>query len=858
MRRFTARFLLLFLSFIAVCSAVLIHPSLSLAQGLGNGTTPTPAPGSAGISNWVYSPEVTEVGKNADRARQLLFWVMSHPPVYSAPVISEMWAVTRNVAYAFVVLTIIMFAVGFVMAQRRGGSFNGISLGGGGGFGSIIFKLAVILLYITFSYILVLLIIQLSEVIMRFFIERVGGSDLFNIVFAGDSYQNTDKNYTDFRGFWDTNPNNYEMRNTSLFFVKLTSITYNVMAIMLILRHVILWFLLIISPFLALLMPFIFIRNTGWIWIGVFFQWIFYGPLFAVFLAALAKIWKAGIPYGFDYSRVERMVSGADAPVYPTSINILWGGPAQVLRFHNSANYVDTYAEYVISLIMLWTATFLPWLLLRIFRDYCCEILAQNQATLVQILDKVRGLGTPPPPPKPTPVNVSGQMMGTNIDLPFRNAIEQPQKAFLSKLANIQQAQTREIAQALNFSIASIQDIAEYDMNQNRQSQTRSNLDSLRNPASLADTQMREQFSSIKGELMARAARGDNLARRVVSAAERRSSDVFRSQSSTSVRTMTTPDVAKTVGVPEATVKTVLQSVPLMGVPSVHTIQAVSQKTGVPVGKVNQILAASRPQAVAGRPVSDAPSVSVDDYEEVKSMWLSHYKDSDVPVSENIKDRHQWLEEDVKKLTNVLNMVTSVDAGMKQKGIEEVGAILPFLLLGGFSEVETVMYLKAKLAAAQQTLTELEAVEKAKVGAKEEPEEEFVEIEKSAKKEEAKTFEAQQVKEMDYPFEKEEPKGSNEPKEPNVSEEAKQPMEKPQYEPEKDPFNALGEVSTRGDSNEPKEPKGTKAPEEPKEEDELIELKEKEHPEPQARPLDEGLPEQQEKLEKEGNDGTKS
>ena len=843
MRWFSARFFTLFLSFIAVASIVLIQPAVSLAQspGLGNGTTPTPAPGSVGTSNWVYSPEVTEVGKNADRARQLLFWVMSHPPVYSAPVISEMWAVTRNVAYAFVVLTIIMFAIGFAMAQRRGGSFNGISFGGGGGLGSIIFKLAVILLYITFSYILVLLIIQLSEVIMRFFIERVGGADLFNIVFAGDSYQNTDKNYTDFRGFWDTNPNNYEMRNTSLFFVKLTAITYNVMAIMLILRHVILWFLLIVSPFLAILMPFIFIRNTGWIWIGVFFQWIFYGPLFAIFLAALAKIWKSGIPYGFDFSRVERMVAGADAPVYPTAINILWGGPAQVLRFHNSANYIDTYAEYVISLIMLWTATFLPWLLLRIFRDYCCEILAQNQATLVQILDKVRGLGTPPPPPRPTPVNVSGQMTGANIDLPFRSAIEQPQKAFLSKLANIQQAQTREIAQALNFSIASIQDIAEYDMNQNRQSQTRSNLDSLRNPASLADTQMREQFSSIKSELLSRAARGDNLARRVVSAAERRSTDVFRSQSSASSRTMTTPDVAKTVGVPETTVKTVLQSIPLMGVPSVHTIAAVSQKTGVPIGKVNQILAASRPQAVAGRPVSDAPSVSVDDYEEVKSMWLSHYKDSDVPVSENIKDRQQWLEEDVKKLTNVLNMVTSVDSGMKQKGVEEVGAILPFLLLGGFSEVETVMYLKAKLAAAQQTLTELEAVEKAKAGVKEEKEEEFVDIEKTEKKAEAKTFEAQQVKEMDYPFEEKKP-------------ELEQSI--------KDQFTALGEAPKREAPEEPKAPdapKETNGPEGPKEQDELVELKEKEHPEPQARSLDEGLPEKQEKLEKaDGDNGTKN
>ena len=97
-----------------------------------------------------------------------------------------------------------------------------------------------------------------------------------------------------------------------------------------------------------------------------------YGPLMALFLGGLANIWNAKsvhIPYIFDFSRVNDMAQ----VVYPTSINILYGGPAQQLKIFNTSNYVDTFAEYIISLIMLWVVLILPWWLLRIFRDYCCD-----------------------------------------------------------------------------------------------------------------------------------------------------------------------------------------------------------------------------------------------------------------------------------------------------------------------------------------------------------------------------------------------------------------------------------------------------------------------------------------------------
>src|SRR3989338_5827879 len=353
---------------------------------------PTPTPTLPPLANpntavWGdVDPIVTEVGKSADRARQLLWWVFQHPGIHTAPVLAQIWAIARNIVYVFVVLVIVAFGISLILGRRRGAIgpiFSGItSPVFGVNIPIIFFRIAGILIYVMFSYILIVALIQTSDIIMRFFIETVGGKDLFNIIFSGAG--NTEANYITFVGYRDVNPLSLEMVNTSLLYVRLTSLTYNVMSTILVFRTILLWFMLIIAPFLALLMPFVFIRNTGWIWIGVFFQWLFYGPLMTLFLVSITKIWVLGIPYQFQF---DGRVDTPKGQVYKTAINILYGGPAQVISPGNSANYVDTYAEYVISLVMLWAAIILPWLLLRIFRDYCCSAIAASNATLNGIFD---------------------------------------------------------------------------------------------------------------------------------------------------------------------------------------------------------------------------------------------------------------------------------------------------------------------------------------------------------------------------------------------------------------------------------------------------------------------------------------
>ncbi|OGG16888.1 hypothetical protein A3D78_06425 [Candidatus Gottesmanbacteria bacterium RIFCSPHIGHO2_02_FULL_39_14] len=1012
---------------------------------------PTPTPTLPPLANpntavWGdVDPIVTEVGKSADRARQLLWWVFQHPGIHTAPVLAQIWAIARNIVLVFVVMVIVAFGVSLILGRRRGAIgpvFSGITSPiFGVNIPIIFFRIAGILIYVMFSYIIIVALIQTSDIIMRFFIETVGGKDLFNIIFSGAG--NTEANYQTFRGFRDVNPESLEMINTSLFYIRFTSFTYNAMSVILVLRTVFLWFMLILSPFLALLMPFVFIRNVGWIWIGVFFQWLFYGPLFALFLAALTRIWVSGIPYGFDFSRV----NDDSGQVYRTAINILWGGPAQTLSPGNSANYVDTYAEYFIALIMLWAAIILPWLLLRIFRDYCCSMIAAGTNTLSSIFDRLRQYPVPPPPQPITPTTTSGMA----VELPFRQKIEEKvkevQRVRIEEITNISNVSTNEIARSMDLSVSRLADVSRMETNMMKKAEVASYLNKIRIPERLAQPEDREKFKQVREELVSRALKGDRVAQTLLAASDRQTramanqiltsvtaapakisaavpqikievevpavtnravveqvasksniseirikdilsritteqiSDVNRvkevarssgvseekvkeivkeadqvwkstfadyaqqvkqvaevanvSEEKTRqvLSNITVADVsneekvkevAKTSGFTEDKVKEIVRTVERVQqtkdilaksdiidqisqqnsisdtttkriilsiseselantekvsevakinkvteekvkdvvkasekisqeqiaarerqeiekissrtslsaevvkqvlsnisesqisevtkvkevarmaniaedkvkeivrtksllkevkpsvIPTVvsedlvqkvahasnvsvntarqvlttisteqltdtEKVSQVAKTTGLTTNKITEIVSNYKTEAEARVPVT-APTVSVEDYEEVKSMWLKHYRSAPVPVSETIKNRPDWLISEQRKLTNITNLMSSVNPQLKQQGLEKVSEILPFMLLGGFTEAEIMTYIKAKLEADRQVLDELELEEKVKEKTKEElkKEEEETYVEVGKKEEMTKAEELKQ------------------------------------------------------------------------------------------------------------------
>ena len=862
---------------------------------------------------WVDSEEITIQGKANERARQFIYWVLTHPSIDNHPSIFSIWSNTRNVAYFFTLILAAVFGL-LLILNHRFNFYQKIEVW------PQVFKLLLVLLFITFSASIVLTLIQLSDVLMKFFIETLGGKDIFNIYFSSTF---DEKNY---QAIFckDLNYKVQESIKTEMFILNLTNITYYILGIMIILRKIILWFLIFVSPFLALLLPFIFIRNIGWIWIGVFFQWLFYGPLLGIFLYALKVLWKNGIPFPFDFSRTGT-ISGY---IFPTGTTILYGGPAQRLSVVNSVNYIDTYAEYIISLIMLWAVIFFPWWLLRIFRDYCCDGIYAAKNILMSIYDQLRSGGIPPSPsPSPSPVFTS-----TVMKIP--KEVDVSLKVNLQTIEEIKKAKTEEISKSLNLHVSKLTDIAHIETNKQMYEQIMQNLNYLKNPMNADTPTERQQYLHLRTELTNRAIKQDQIAQRIVSTISTSKIEqmiqkqnlvktlpqsVFVTQVVSFKTNLPAPQVQRVINnfannnylhqtisqktnisqevvqktlnsfskninqhplnivqkvseetkVPPAQIKTILHTfretikekpdliekilekelvsrdkvekiieAPIIAEREIEKIspvsitsqiqsvfnnfannnylhqtisqktnisqevvqktlnsfskninqhplnivQKVSEETKVPPAQIKTILHTFRetikehpdiseklvekevitpekvknildqpvifePEKTPEQIISIPQTVSIEEYEEVKKMWMNQYEKGEVPVSENVKNREQWVKQDIVFITNTLNKLLSPNEELRQKGLDDVGYILPIFLINNLTGEQLIAYLRAKLEAAKQVNMliekEKEIAEKLRKEMKEE--EELVEVKVSKKNEKPKAMEMEYV-----------------------------------------------------------------------------------------------------------------
>jgi hypothetical protein len=107
--------------------------------------------------------------------------------------------------------------------------------------------------------------------------------------------------------------------------------------------------------------------------------------------------------------------------------------------------------------------------------------------------------------------------------------------------------------------------------------------------------------------------------------------------------------------------------------------------------------------------INRVQTVSIDDYESVKKMWEDTYRKISPPKSADGHelDRKEWIKGDIEKIEAVSNLLVSSEQHKVSEGMDMVARILPFLLIGGFSQTEVVAYLKAKEEAAKSVLGEL-------------------------------------------------------------------------------------------------------------------------------------------------------
>lgn len=767
---------------------------------------------------WVNDEEVTYLGKQAERARQFTYWVLSHKSIDNAPNITRVWQQNRNIVYMFIIILAAIFGI-TLMIQRRYFQATTIDIK------DKITKIFLLILYTTFSFSIALFIIQLSDLLSAFFIETLGVEKIFNIFFlpieqTGSVIQKSELAYSQFQGCRNLNINLKESIKTAMFLIKTTNLTYFILGIMLLLRKIILWCLLILSPFLTVLAPFAFIRNIGWIWIGVFFQWVFYGPLVSLFLGLLATIWNnpPSIPFNFDFSRI----NNPSGFIYQTGINILYGGPAQTLTFSNTSNYIDTFAEYVISLLMLWVVIFFPWWLLRIFRDYCCDGIYAARNILMSIYDQMRSGPSPSPITSPPSTTIS-----TSIKIP--KEVEIPVRIKLETVEEIKKAKTEEISKALNISVSKLTDVARFETNKQLKENVIKNLNYLQNPTQATTTTERKKFMLIKNELYNRAVKEDKIAKQILSVVSTskieqqqikekviksipqsvpvthivsyktkipqetvsnitnsvfnlaqnktqlinniaQTTNLSSNQVQTIVRSLTQninqpltaiiDKTAKENNIDKEKVKTVIKTFIYTIKENKELVNEVAQNNNLKTEEVEKIIKEqvpiiAEPEKNIESTITIPPTVSIEEYEEVKKMWKKQYEKGEVPVTENITTREQWIENDIVFITNTLNKLLSPDEKLKQEGLDDVSYILPIFLVNNLSGEQLIVYLKAKLEAAKAVLEEKEKekeiIEKLK------SQEEKVAVPVTKKKEEEKTLQMEQELETPKEEKKDEP-----------------------------------------------------------------------------------------------------
>lgn len=735
---------------------------------------------------WIEDPEITSQGKADERARQFIYWALNKNSIQNniPQVLSTIWGTTRNISYIFVVLIAAILGIGIIVGQRANFDLK-LKVG------PSLLKVGGAILYITFSATIVFFLIQMSDIMMKFFVENLGGRDLFNIYF--DSVSNV-SNYKNFVGCRDINIRVQESVQAQLMLLKITNVTYYAIGTLILLRTVILWFLLIVSPFLAILFPFKFIRNIGWVWIGEFFRWLFFGPLFALFLGALVIIWKSGIPFVFNFQPT------LQGYVYPTATNILYGGPAQQLSAINSVNNVESFAEYVITLIMLWAVVILPWWLMKIFRDYCCQDVNAMKNILLSMYDQMRMGPDSQQPSSPSPSLHTSTSMKIPVEATARVDMG------LGNIEQIHRAQTDQILRSLNLQASSLKDIAHLDTNKSVRQEAVKNIEYLKDPLKAEGSGDRQKFMGVRSELSQRALKEDRVAKQVLTTISGSQADTVKRQGILSSmpqrvsadqalrdkglaqgkipavhavfldllakNTALMTELSKESGVSAENVQKTVQAVyqkENLSKTSTEVVTSAEQATGIDTMSVRKVLRlllsrlkkdpalsakvaeketlpsdviqtvletplllAVEPEKNVEAAIALPSTVSLEEYEEVKKMWERQYEKGEVPLSSEITSRHGWIDQDIVFITNVLNKLLSEDTTLKEQGLDDLGYILPVFMINNFKADQILVYLKAKLEAAKQA----QEYEQMKAGLGAQKEDAFVDAHKATKLEE--------------------------------------------------------------------------------------------------------------------------
>jgi hypothetical protein len=657
----------------------------------------------AALGDWVHDPMTTFLGKAANRAESFMNWMLvNYKWDYLDTSLINAWSKIRNIVYAISLLAVVVTAF-FII------------INGGRNVGILIFtrEFILALLLVTFSFALARFLYQIADIFQAFFFQTAGtssgiivGRDVVNISFGSQ----------DFIGFRKAGVAFDESAFISLLLIQLSSVTFYVIGSILTVRKIILWFFLISAPLYPIVLLYKPIKNTAKIWISEFIRWLLYAPLFIMFLAAVVIIWKSNIlilPFNFT----------GNPPLYPTAISILVGGPGQQLSLANSLNHTDTFVQYVVALLMLWVAILMPFIILQLLLDF----LEKYDFGLNPMTGYMNALQTRvanndfsflKKPPGPVPLPVAPYATGTAREIPRQVAVSQSERQGVAATTYTQTTNVTNQQQTTNQSQqTNVTNRTENTQQTTHVSQQQATTVQLKPEIASTQTTRLVNFPipTMRDIVSFETAR---LSRVQVTTFQLQQTEKTLEKIA-NPKTSTTPAEVQHF----TTLREQLSQETTKGdilAKSILTAASAVQKPQVGVIPVINLPVVNRIQ-----------TVSFDDYEAVKSLWEENYQQIDVPAK--YMNRKAWIEDDGTTVSQVVTLLSSPDPMKVREGLSSVSNILPFLLIGGFSQTEVIAYLKAKGAAGKLALEEL---------AKKEEEQETL-VAKGAKKQVAKELHAE-------------------------------------------------------------------------------------------------------------------
>lgn len=521
--------------------------------------TPTAAV-SVVSGSWQEDVEVTTVGKSAARAREFLNWTLSIKGAgfesdsgSGAPqALLKLWSAVRNIVSVLYIIIIIVIAFGMILhlswADRS--------------------RRALVALIISFaltflSFSAELLIIRGTDQLQQAFYtihksddktltsdqKHLRAEDLLTVAF----------NYQSFNGYRRAGAKYDEAVRSHLLLVKATAVTNYLIALLIIIRIIFLWGLVIFSPFVLPFFVFSLTKKVAIVWVREFFRWLFLGPLFALFLTAIPYLWqktevnvsnvypgqkaqKSGVPIEINTGILRDRNGATGENVYQSGTNLLLTPPKNtslaitdqdVISNGNNLTDTDTYARYIIALLMIWGAIILPFLLLRIIMGFSVEIgkgisNVWNKSSAPKYLTNIQNkVGVPPPKPiQPKPGPGIYKQVGEKAEpsaLPSilrdrtRTLKDNLSIPYIMSLSGLKQTAPKAM-EFISKDKKSLSDLAKLEQSDQDVKNANEVLSKIAKPETIQDKAEAERFTKIKQAISDKDMTGDELARSIKSA----------------------------------------------------------------------------------------------------------------------------------------------------------------------------------------------------------------------------------------------------------------------------------------------------------------------------------------------------